>query len=458
MDEHEEDDFILLRRGGQVEKIKKPFVEKPFESENHEICIYYPGEMGGGRKKLFRKVKNVSSEYESKENRIRRDSNYIYEEYLPTNGFDIKVYTIGPYYMYAEARKSPTLDGVVVRNQEGKEHRFPVILTPEEKYICNRIVEEFSQDICGFDLLRANGRSYVCDVNGWSFVKSNPKYWDDCSKILRKKILTHFFPYRSEEALLLNKVPQAENLFRPPTDRPLPKVEELRSIVSIFRHADRSPKMKIKIKTKDKRFLSLFEGVKKDELKYKDAKNLTHFLSLVVEKISEMDNSDPSMKDFMQIKFVLESGGHFEGLTRKLQLKVAEREEGQEGKRGAVSRVQVILKWGGDLTRIGYEDAIELGKKMREERYDDNDCLSLYSSYKHDLKTYASDEGRCIKTAAAFLKGFLSIEGELAPIISSMVQADGKAQSMIGRIKGLLDCTSEQNHSRLGDRVCQRLN
>lgn len=66
---------------------------------------------------------------------------------------------------------------------------------------------------------------------------------------------------------------------------------------------------------------------------------------------------------------------------------------------------------------------------MREERYDDNDCLSLYSSYRHDLKTYASDEGRCIKTAAAFLKGFLSSSGELAPIISSMVQADAKAQS-----------------------------
>ena len=65
---------------------------------------------------------------------------------------------------------------------------------------------------------------------------------------------------------------------------------------------------------------------------------------------------------------------------------------------------------------------------MRTERYDDRDCLSLYSSYKHDIKTYASDEGRCIKTAAAFLKGFLSIEGELAPIISSLVKADHKAQ------------------------------
>lgn len=33
------------------------------------------------------------------------------------------------------------------------------------------------------------------------------------------------------------------------------KNEELRSIVSIFRHGDRSPKLKMKIKTKDQRFL-----------------------------------------------------------------------------------------------------------------------------------------------------------------------------------------------------------
>lgn len=71
----------------------------------------------------------------------------------------------------------------------------------------------------------------------------------------------------------------------------------------------------------------------------------------------------------------------------------------------------VVLKWGGELSFYGYQDAIELGKKMRVERYDDKNLLSLYSSYKHDVKTYSSDEGRCIKTAAAFLKGFLSIEG-----------------------------------------------
>ncbi len=46
-------------------------------------------------------MKNSSSEYEREENYIRKDDNYIYEEFLPTNAFDIKVYTIGPYYMYA---------------------------------------------------------------------------------------------------------------------------------------------------------------------------------------------------------------------------------------------------------------------------------------------------------------------------------------------------------------------
>lgn len=64
--------------------------------------------------------------------------------------------------------------------------------------------------------------------------------------------------------------------------------------------------------------------------------------------------------------------------------------------------------------------------------YDDNKgLLRLHSTYRHDLKCYTSDEGRCQKTAASFLKGLLEFEGALAPILAIMVRNDGVSNRML---------------------------
>jgi Diphosphoinositol pentakisphosphate kinase 2 N-terminal domain len=109
------DDHVIVN-GMQIHK---PFVEKPVNAEDHNLAIYYPTTAGGGCKKLFRKIGNRSSEFYPNINEVRRDGSYIYEEFVETQGTDVKMYTVGPEYGHAEARKSPTIDGKVERNSDG---------------------------------------------------------------------------------------------------------------------------------------------------------------------------------------------------------------------------------------------------------------------------------------------------------------------------------------------------
>lgn len=67
--------------------------------------------------------------------------------------------------------------------------------------------------------------------------------------------------------------------------------------------------------------------------------------------------------------------------------------------------------------------------------------LRLHSTFRHDLKIYASDEGRVQMTAAAFAKGLLALEGELTPILVQMVKS--------ANTNGLLDndCDSSKHQN-----------
>ncbi|XP_017029726.1 inositol hexakisphosphate and diphosphoinositol-pentakisphosphate kinase isoform X7 [Drosophila kikkawai] len=427
----------------------KPFVEKPVSAEDHNIYIYYPTSAGGGSQRLFRKIGSRSSVY-SPESRVRKTGSFIYEDFMPTDvyfsGTDVKVYTVGPDYAHAEARKSPALDGKVERDSEGKEIRYPVILNHSEKLISRKVCLAFKQTVCGFDLLRANGKSYVCDVNGFSFVKNSNKYYDDCAKILGNMILRELTPTLHipwSVPFQLDDPPIVPTTFG--------KMMELRCVVAVIRHGDRTPKQKMKVEVRHPKFFEIFakyNGYKLGHVKLKRPKQLQEILDIARFLLSEIHTKahaeiEEKESKLEQLKNVLEMYGHFSGINRKVQMKYQPKgrprgsssdDTNLAADQPAEPSLVLILKWGGELTPAGRIQAEELGRIFRcmypggQGRADYSGTqglglLRLHSTFRHDLKIYASDEGRVQMTAAAFAKGLLALEGELTPILVQMVKS-----------------------------------
>ncbi|XP_029903583.1 inositol hexakisphosphate and diphosphoinositol-pentakisphosphate kinase 2 isoform X1 [Myripristis murdjan] len=433
------------------EVFPKPFVEKPVCAEDHNVYIYYPTSAGGGSQRLFRKIGSRSSVY-SPESSVRKTGSYIYEEFMPTDGTDVKVYTVGPDYAHAEARKSPALDGKVERDSEGKEIRYPVMLSAMEKLVARKVCLAFKQTVCGFDLLRANGHSYVCDVNGFSFVKNSMKYYDDCAKILGNIVMRELAP----QFQIPWSIPtEAEDIPIVPTTSGT--MMELRCVIAVIRHGDRTPKQKMKMEVRNPMFFDLFEkygGYKTGKLKLKKPKQLQEVLDITRQLLAELgQHNDCEIEEkkskLEQLKTVLEMYGHFSGINRKVQLTYLPHGQPKTSSEEEDSRKEgpsllLVLKWGGELTPAGRVQAEELGRAFRcmypggqgdYAGFPGCGLLRLHSTYRHDLKIYASDEGRVQMTAAAFAKGLLALEGELTPILVQMVKS--------ANMNGLLDSDSD---------------
>jgi inositol hexakisphosphate/diphosphoinositol-pentakisphosphate kinase len=530
------DDYISI--GKKI--LKKPFFEKPVKTDDHNIRVYYPLKNGGGCKILKKKNNHFVCKYKKNINQIRKDRNYIYERFLPHDGFDIHVNTIGLDYFHAEALKSPTMDTNEFQEIKKKPKlSFPVNLTLKEKLLCRKIVLIFGQLNCQIDIIRSRGVSYICDINGFSLLKNKKKYLNDFTFILRKKIYDRFFPFSSlatDQDILNNPINNEFHNFRPKESKKTlsseigsqlfsiknklnsknsskasfrkrvnsvtkikesrfkpkraksqkiienkktelmskdsfdeefdykefndieslklkkmnPKKEELRSVIAIFLHQDRSPKQKMKMITSHPKFLELFKKrKKKKEIKIKSPSKLKKIISISMQILEELENlkETPELKirknNLNQIIRVLQFGRRINGINRKVQLKPLKVHKNPETKKYKVKKILFVLKWGGSITHSGMKQAERFGKFFRKNFYinENEGLLRLHATYRHDLKIYSADEGRCQLTAAALTKGLIMIEDNLTPILSSFVNSDKNTSKM-------LDVTKKQGNRR----------
>ena len=282
-------------------KLLKPLVEKPISGEDHNIYLYYPprgvvapsgsfarlaiGRVNSTLTCTPRACTTATRTYTRSCSRQASACTCARARCNPPRvlgsgrsappsvrprarrGTDVKVYAVGPEYAHAEARKSPVVDGKVMRNERGREVRRVPFARPFRASLARVLArvparasrrgprhppgprpppwphsprasgatpaphawharsskraaarsppthqpthprphaprgavphvagtvprdpqrggegdcaQGVKQTVCGFDLLRSGGTTYVCDVNGWAFVKDSKKFWQD---------------------------------------------------------------------------------------------------------------------------------------------------------------------------------------------------------------------------------------------------------------------------------------
>ncbi|KAL8880987.1 MAG: hypothetical protein Q9198_001717, partial [Flavoplaca austrocitrina] len=578
-------------------RLSKPFVEKPINGEDHNIRIYFPKthESGGGGRKLFRKIGNKSSEWDPNMTIPRvlteESSSYIYEQFLHVNNAeDIKAYTVGRDFCHAETRKSPVVDGVVQRNTHGKEIRYVTKLNPDEQSMAARITDGFGQRVCGFDLLRVGGKSFVIDVNGWSFVKDNKEYYDDCAKILKemctrekqrsegsvppteaqsdsipeksvpsrknttshratlkglikspsmsKLASSHLLHHRSSNmtspevakaTASISSPPSIEHrstsqqssipplsseLLPPPavsqapspdsqstvpedpTAAPQPASKhawKLKGMVSVIRHADRTPKQKFKFTFHTQPFVELLKG-HQEEVLLKGEAALNSVLCAVNRAMQEGIEDPDKLKLLktslarkgawtgtkVQIKpmFRKRKGTEIEGhgsageenstptsliaaesLTADPEssapqpLKQQRRQDSLTGVTLSrfsaaendliLDKLQLIIKWGGEPTHSARYQSQDLGENMR------NDLLLMNKDILEDVRVFTSSERRVSTSAQIWAASFLDqkdVPEEYIKVRKDLLDDSNAAKDVMDKVKKKLKLLLREGH------------
>ena len=143
-------------------------------------------------------------------------------------------------------------------------------------------------------------------------------------------------------------------------------------------------KQKLKMLVSHSLFHNVFEnygGLKKGAVKLKTAFQLNEILNIARhildndEDWRDLPDAAVIRRNYEQMRSVLEMR-RFQGVNRKVQLKKTKKEQ----------FLQLIIKWGGEITPHGIEHAEKLGKFYQSMYPEDEGLLKLHATLRHDLQ------------------------------------------------------------------------
>lgn len=449
----EHDDYIEV--AGQ--RIHKPFVEKPIDRRDRAIYVYFPKVAGGGRA-LVSTSESGDTQYVCRfemAGRVRREGSFVYQEYLQSEGFVVQAVCVGD-LVYGNA----VLSGVVNQTStatgpsaDRNGQPCAVWLRQEEKLIACKLREVFKQTLFGLTFVRSqtasgSARSYVIDVWPGIPISGLGTHRDDVVRALLSDI-----GRRLPDGIVRMRSLHLESPVLRPSSSPMlgsrtligplqsqyvphdasaipgagvdagavctdPDVELL-CVLLVARHGDRTPKQKVKAKA----VLSseFAAGWLCGWLADANAVPLAEAATPMTFELRKPDQLSRLASAFQQ----LQAGGHEVGTLVDALRFITKEGLACHAKVGADgATIQVTLKWGGELTLTGVDEAEALGWCFRGKTYPGEDIDELHATLRHDIKIYASKEPRCQQTAAAFGKGLLHLDLPLPPIIAALVRTD----------------------------------
>jgi len=198
----------------------------------------------------------------------------------------------------------------------------------------------------------------------------------------------------------------------------------LKANVTVFRHADRTPKQKLKFnfpigESWTQPFVTLLNG-EKEEIILREREQLSR-IAVAVEEAKRLGADGEDLNKLTLLNNALFSKIELPGTKAQLKPVYSKKAAGQPRK---LSKLTLVFKWGGEFTHSARYQSRDLGENMKK------DISILNKDVLNNVKIYTSSERRVIASAEIFAAALLdqhqsTLSASSTPTRSGRSSADG---------------------------------